>query len=220
MHERPRGRIIIVVPKYKSVRLSRLLRFLCIVAFAQHLALLLFALFLPMVSVERIYPQPPNPEIEEISPRPSTNPVSKEFMERDSRWFLQLAEKRPKLQRFDYQPGSTLKPDRAILARSIAIFTMAYSILGPWVFFRLFDSYSKGCVFEVKNVRLLKHIGWWLIGSYPIVLLFEISKTYWSTPRIFSINPDGMFFLGLFIFMIAAIIDEATKMNEELAETI
>jgi hypothetical protein len=221
MHERPRGKIIIVVPKYKSVRLSQFLRFLCIVTLIVNLTSSLFALFLPMVSVERTYLQPPNPVSEESSLKPPTSPASKAFTERGSRWFLQLAENKPMLQIFDYQPGpSTLKPDRAALARSTAVIAIAYSILGPWVFFRLFDSYSKGCVFEVENVRRLKHIGWWLIGTYPVMLLYEISKAYWSTAVSFTIGPDSTFFLGLFIFMIAAIMDEATKMNEELAETI
>ncbi len=212
---------IVIVPKRQAVRLSRFLRWLCLLALAGNLAATLFAVFLPLVNVERLYQQPPTKEHQNVLLEPSSSNGPKAFSEQGNRWFLQLAETSPAVQLFSFHPGpSLLIPDRAFIARTLAVLTLAYGTLGPLAFFRLFDSYSKGCVFELENVRRLKHIGWWLIGTYPVMLMYELSKTFWSTATSFNISPEGKFFMGLFIFMIAAIMNEATRMNEELAETI
>ncbi len=202
------------------MRLSHVLRAFCTFALCLSIAVTVAAAFLPMVSVEKVYAR--SPAIHRQQAAMEAPAQTDPWNEPENHWFLSLAGGRPKIALFNYQPDdSALKPEKELHARLLALLTLSYGILGAWVFRRLFASYAEGRIFEVESIRQLKHIAWWLIGTFPVGLTYSIAMNQWTSVHFtIYVNPDDKFFFGLFMFAIAAIMQEAVGMKEQLEDTV
>ncbi len=141
------------------------------------------------------------------------------------RIFLNLSGAVPAYQNFDWDPsegGNGIVAGRELFARLSAGIFMAYGVLGFWLLYRLFATYQRGDVFQTTSVRRLRSIGIWMMGNWALALAFNVSKTWWQvSPGFPLVGGTGYgLFAGLFICLIAWIMEEATLVAEEQALTI
>ena len=194
-------------------RLSDFLKFVSIAMMTLSLGMLLSAWVLPVVM---------------IGPRESSHVAIQQTPDSDqNRFYLNLAG--PGLTLF-LEPrsitelgGAGLRSDRNSLARGLVTLHAAWWVMGCWMFFRLFQSYGSGKILTLESAQRLKHVGLWLIGDWIEVNLFQLSKGWliWlPTWDSFQIHMGAISFAGIFICLIAWIMEEAHLIAEEQSLTV
>jgi hypothetical protein len=114
-----------------------------------------------------------------------------------------------------------LKPEYAWLKRPIIWVLLTIPATFVWLLYRLFGLYSRGVMFGEANVRYIKWLGYWMIGAWlismPIQLLQFLQNT---TGRNFQFTLDGYFFGGVLVLLLAWIMEEGKKLQEEQSLTV
>jgi hypothetical protein len=194
-------------------RLSNFLKFVSIAAMILSLGILLSAWILPVVM---------------IGPRESSQVATKQTPDSDqNRFYLNLAG--PGLAVYVEQRSITdmgvsgIRPDRESLARRLVTLHAAWWALGCWTLLRLFQNYGSGNILTAESAQRLKHVGLWMIGDWVECHLFQLSKIWltWLIPTdSFQLYFGGITFAGLFICLIAWIMEEAHLIAEEQSLTV
>jgi hypothetical protein len=118
---------------------------------------------------------------------------------------------------------SGIRPDRESLARRLVTLHAAWWALGCWTLLRLFQHYGSGDILTAESAQRLKHVGLWMIGDWVECHLFQLSKIWltWLIPTdSFQLYFGGIAFAGLFICLIAWIMEEAHLVAEEQSLTV
>jgi hypothetical protein len=193
--------------------LSNFLKFVSIAAMILSLGILLSAWILPVVM---------------IGPRESSQVATKQTPDSDqNRFYLNLAG--PGLAVYVEQRSITdmgvsgIRPDRESLARRLVTLHAAWWALGCWTLLRLFQNYGSGNILTAESAQRLKHVGLWMIGDWVECHLFQLSKIWltWLIPTdSFQLYFGGITFAGLFICLIAWIMEEAHLIAEEQSLTV
>lgn len=163
-----------------------------------------------------------------IGPRESSHVARQQTLDSDqNRFYLNLAG--PGLTLF-LEPrsitelgGAGLRSDRNSLARGLVTLHAAWWALGCWTFLRLFQHYGSGAILSLESAQRLKHVGLWLIGDWIEVNLFQLSKglLIWLPPGgTFQLYMGAISFAGIFICLIAWIMEEAHLIAEEQSLTV
>ena len=194
-------------------RLSNFLKFVSIASMILALGTLLSAWVLPVVM---------------IGPRESSQVATKQTPDSDqNRFYLNLAG--PGLAVYVEQRSITdmgvsgIRPDRESLARRLVTLHAAWWALGCWTLLRLFQNYGSGNILTAESAQRLKHVGLWMIGDWVECHLFQLSKIWltWLIPTdSFQLYFGGITFAGLFICLIAWIMEEAHLIAEEQSLTV
>lgn len=204
--------------RQKRIRtVSRFLRILSLVGMAYQCSWTLATLVLPVVAKRPSYGQ--TGEAAESSARSAPQRFS------SARVVLELQGVVPAYRNFDgdvSRDGTGIIPGRTGLARFTAGLYMAYSTLGAWLFYCLFKSYQRGDVFRLGSVRCLRSIGIWMMGNWAMALAFNLSKGWWQVnPSVHLVGATGNgLFAGIFICLVAWIMEEAHLLEEEQALTV
>jgi hypothetical protein len=113
-----------------------------------------------------------------------------------------------------------VKPGMRWTIRPIIFGVTMFWTLGVAVLYRLFKLYQQGKIFTAENVRCIKWIGGWVLGSWALLNMIQVSKliTYELADVDLSIGPR--FFVGILVLLVAWIMEEGGKMQEENALTI
>ena len=185
-------------------------------------AMAILTFFIPVVSVGARYSDPLASTAERAIDGERTQ--AQDPREHGNRIYLEMHGRRPEWKTFSYHPGlggrSTILPEREWLARLAAFTFLGYHILGPCLFFRLFRLFEHGHTLTRQTASTLKWIGRWMLGLWCISILFQISKSPWdSVPSGVIITPDYLVG-GLFICLIAWVMEEGRQIAEEQALTI
>jgi hypothetical protein len=193
--------------------LSNFLKFVSIASMILALGTLLSAWVLPVVM---------------IGPRESSQVATKQTPDSDqNRFYLNLAG--PGLAVYVEQRSITdmgvsgIRPDRESLARRLVTLHAAWWALGCWTLLRLFQNYGSGNILTAESAQRLKHVGLWMIGDWVECHLFQLSKIWltWLIPTdSFQLYFGGITFAGLFICLIAWIMEEAHLIAEEQSLTV
>jgi hypothetical protein len=193
--------------------LSNFLKFVSIVSMILSLGTLLSAWILPVVM---------------IGPRESSQVATKPTLDPDqNQFYLNLAG--PGLTLYQEPRSLTdlgvsgIRPDRESLARRLVTLHAAWWALGCWTFFRLFQHYGSGDILTAESAQRLKHVGLWMIGDWVECNLFQFSKVWltWLTRGdSFQLYFGEITFAGLFICLIAWIMEEAHLVAEEQSLTV
>jgi hypothetical protein len=193
--------------------LSNFLKFVSIASMILSLGTLLSAWILPVVM---------------IGPRESSQVATKPTPDSDqNRFYLNLAG--PGLAVYVEQRSITdmgvsgIRPDRESLARRLVTLHAAWWALGCWTLLRLFQNYGSGNILTAESAQRLKHVGLWMIGDWVECHLFQLSKIWltWLIPTdSFQLYFGGITFAGLFICLIAWIMEEAHLVAEEQSLTV
>lgn len=194
-------------------RLSDFLKFVSIAMMTLSLGTLLSAWVLPVVMIGR---------------RESPQVANQKTLDSDqNRFYLNLAG--PGLTLFLEQQSnrdlgaSGFRPDREFLARGLVTLHAAWWALGCWTFLRLFQHYGSSGILTAESAQRLKHVGLWMIGDWVECNLFQFSKVWltWLTPGdSFQFYFGEITFAGLFICLIAWIMEEAHLIAEEQSLTV
>jgi len=114
-----------------------------------------------------------------------------------------------------------LKPEYAWLKRPLILILLTVPTAFVWLAYRLFGLYKQGVMFGEANVRYIKWLGYWMIGagiiSMPIQLLQFLEVT---EVRNFKFTLDGYFFGGVLVLLLAWIMEEGRKLQEEQSLTV
>ena len=163
-----------------------------------------------------------------IGPRESSQVATKQTLDSDqNRFYLNLAG--PGLTLYLEQRSITdmgvsgIRPDRESLARRLVTLHAAWWALGCWTLLRLFQNYGSGNILTAESAQRLKHVGLWMIGDWVECNLFQFSKVWltWLTPGDwFQLYFGEITFAGLFICLIAWIMEEAHMVAEEQSLTV
>ena len=95
-----------------------------------------------------------------------------------------------------------------------------------WCLYQLFRAYEHGVVFSLRNIRLIKWCGLWLIlidflRIGQSMLAGPLLSVTGSTPPFFIVSVGFSYSLiGLFVYLIAKIMELAQSMKEEQDLTI
>ncbi|HIG30382.1 MAG TPA: DUF2975 domain-containing protein [Verrucomicrobiales bacterium] len=206
--------------KKRIVTVSLLLKRLSLFALICTGFFTISTLFLPVVFVGSYY-TPPQKTASILNTEPIVQPTTDLVEFSETRMIVELAGTQPSIGYFDYMPGpSLILSERLWSARMFGMIAMAYMLLGTYLFYRLFDVYQTGRVFDLGSIRWLRRIGLWLMGTYVNLLVFNFSKYYWSTTSSIQFSPTSSLFLGAFILLIAWIMEEAHYMEKDLQLTV
>lgn len=141
-----------------------------------------------------------------------------------NRFYLELAGSSPVIKQFTVsvvaQRVSRLQPNRELPARAVTAVYWAFMALGGWIFFRLFQTYEHGSILTAESARRLKYAGFWIIGWWGCGMLFQLSKTWWELHPSLAFDLGVGLLPGVFICLIAWIMEEAHLIAEEQALTV
>lgn len=143
-----------------------------------------------------------------------------------TRIILNLSGSRPtytRTTRKDISDGYGIRTTRTTLARLTGFGHVLYGALGSWLLVRLFSAYRRVGVFEVASVRKLRDVGLWLAGGTVANLVFNLAKHLWLEGAVaipLIDESSGGLFAGVFIVLVAWIMEEATDLAEEQALTV
>ena len=114
-----------------------------------------------------------------------------------------------------------LKPEYAWLKRPLIFALLTIPATLVWLSYRLFGLYSQGVVFGEANVRYIKRLGYWMIAAWVIsmpIQLLQLLQT--EAVRNFKFTVDGYFFGGVLVLLLAWIMEEGRKLQEEQSLTV
>jgi hypothetical protein len=90
-----------------------------------------------------------------------------------------------------------------------------------WLSYRLFTLYSRGILFSDANVRYIKALGWWMIGAWTLSILVQVLHFLFDVEHVvFKFTVDGNFLGGLLVLLLAWIMEESKKLQDEQALTV
>lgn len=116
-----------------------------------------------------------------------------------------------------------------ILGFLITLIPMLVELYGAIHLKRLFALYEQGIVFSETNITCFRHIGYALIVWVPInivyIMLMSLNINYakpFGTRVIFQIGTSDMviLFFGGVVLLIAWVMKEAVRLEDELAHTV
>lgn len=97
---------------------------------------------------------------------------------------------------------------------------MAYLALGAAIFFRLFKIFENLRIFEVESVQTLKRVGLWMMGLWIAGMLFRATKSLYLDHPGMTFDLGVGLLPGIFVVLIAWVMEEAKRMAEEQALTV
>lgn len=203
-------------------RVGKILRWLSALVVLLIAAMAILTLFIPVVSVGARYSDPLASTTEKVIDGDQTQ--AQDPRKHGNRIYLEMNGRTPVWKPFSYHPGlggrSSILQGREWLARLAAFAFLTYQALGACLFFRLFKQYEIGHTLTRQTAAIFKWIGLWMLGLWCLLVLFQISKFAWDTsPSGVDITPDYLVG-GLFITLIAWIMEEGHRVAEEQALTI
>lgn len=200
---------------------GKILKWLSALAILGMVVATISTLLSPVVSVGARYSDPLASTAERAIDGERTQ--AQDPREHGNRLYLEMAGVTPAVKLFSYHPGlggrSSILEEREWLARLAAFTFLGYHILGPCLFFRLFRLFEYGHTLTRQTASTLKWIGRWMLGLWFLSLLFQYSKPAWDSSSsgisLFEHLPTG-----LFICLIAWVMEEGRQIAEEQALTI
>lgn len=115
-----------------------------------------------------------------------------------------------------FSPGSTysapFKIPPAVLV--LAFLRISLFFAGSLILFWLLDLLEAGKFFTGQNVRYIRLLGWFLLSDWVIERVLDAVAYGWGYIRI------GELLLGLLIVLIAWVMDEGRKIQEEQELTV
>lgn len=200
---------------------GKILKWLSALTILAFVAATISTLFSPVVSVGTRYSDPlASPDEQGIE---GDQTQSQDPREHGNRLYLEMAGSTPEVRVFSYHPGlggrSTILEEQEWLARLAAFTFSGYNLLGACLFFRLFQLFEYGNTLTRQTASLLKWIGLWMLGLWGFSILYQFSKPAWDS------SPSGITLFehlptGLFICLIAWVMEEGRQIAEEQALTI
>jgi 4-amino-4-deoxy-L-arabinose transferase-like glycosyltransferase len=114
-----------------------------------------------------------------------------------------------------------LKPEYLWVKRPLILVLLTIPATFVWLLYRLFGLYSRGVMFGEANVRYIKALGYWMIGAWVISMPIQLLQYLQDTERLFfKFNLDGYFFGGVLVLLLAWIMEEGKKLQEEQTLTV
>jgi len=114
-----------------------------------------------------------------------------------------------------------LKPEYLWVKRPLTLVLLTIPATFVWLLYRLFGLYSRGVMFGEANVRYIKALGYWMIGAWVISMPIQLLQYLQDTERLFfKFNLDGYFFGGVLVLLLAWIMEEGKKLQEEQTLTV
>lgn len=114
-----------------------------------------------------------------------------------------------------------LKPEYLWLKRPLVFLLLTLLATFVWLSYRLFTLYSKGVIFSDANVRYIKWLGYWMIGTWAMSILVQLLYFLVDAEHlIFKFTVDGYFFGGALVLLLAWIMEEGKKLQEEQTLTV
>jgi hypothetical protein len=115
---------------------------------------------------------------------------------------------------------------KALPVAALGLLTPATSYLGVWLMHRLFGAFSRGVVFSLETVRLIRQAGYVLI-AIDFVAMAQTALTgpvLWllrAGPRGVTLEVhSSMLLVGLFVVLIARVMATACHLHEDGRLTI
>lgn len=205
--------------RIKSV--GRILKWLSVLILLLVAAMAILTLFVPVVSVGARYSDPVASIEEKVIDVDRTQ--AQDPREHGLRIYLEMNGRTPEWKMFNYHPGlggrSQILQGREWLARLAAFAWLGYGALGAFLFFRLFQQYEHGHPLTRQTASILRWIGLWILGLWCVSILFQISKFAWDSSPTLHLTFAHLVG-GLFISLIAWIMEEGHQIAEEQALTI
>ncbi|MCI0747953.1 MAG: DUF2975 domain-containing protein [Verrucomicrobia subdivision 3 bacterium] len=113
------------------------------------------------------------------------------------------------------------KPEYAWLKRPLIVVLLTIPATFVWLLYRLFGLYSRGVMFGEANVRYIKWLGYWMIGAWVISMPIQLLQYLQNTNAMnFIFTLDGYFVGGVLVLLLAWIMDEGRKLQEEQSLTV
>lgn len=196
-------------------KVSRFFRWLSVVVAVQSVWLAYWSLSLPVVAVEPVFAFSVTRPAD--APAPAPVPLSEPQM------YLVTAGSGPSYRLFTQDvlaAGSGIRGGREWMARSMAVLWNAYLLVGALMCFRLFRSYEQGQIFALAGVRWLRSVGLWMMGLWGMGMVFQVSSRWWAESMMLRFDLGVGLLPGLFVFLIAWIMEEAHQIAEEQALTV
>ena len=114
-----------------------------------------------------------------------------------------------------------LKPEYLWVKRPLILVLLTIPATFVWLLYRLFGLYSRGVMFGEANVRYIKALGYWMIGAWVISMPIQLLQYLQDTERLFfKFNLNGYFFGGVLVLLLAWIMEEGRKLQEEQSLTV
>lgn len=173
----------------------------------------ILTLFAPIIAI--------GPKYKPALPRSEVRPELEISTER--RMLVELEGNGPRFVFFTWDVasgGTGIREGREWLARGAATAFCGYGLAGALLFFGLFREYERGSIFEIQSVRRLRRVGGWMIGTWVMGMAFQLSKSLWAADTNMSFDMGAGLLPGLFICLVAWIMEEAHQIAEEQALTV
>ena len=114
-----------------------------------------------------------------------------------------------------------LKPEYVWLKRPLICAFLVIPATFIWLSYRLFSLYSRGVMFGEANVRYIKRLGYWMIAAWVISMPLQLLQYLQNTDTLgFKFSVDGYFFGGVLVLLLAWIMEEGRKLQEEQSLTV
>jgi hypothetical protein len=192
---------------------SRFLKALSLIGGAVMGGCMALSLLAPIIAI--------GPKYKPVSARPEGRPEPETFAER--RMIVELEGNSPRFVFFNWDVaagGTGIRGGREWVARGAAAAFCVYGLAGALLFFGLFRGYERGSIFEIQSVRRLRRVGGWMIGTWVMGMAFQLSKSLWAADANISFDMGAGLLPGLFICLVAWIMEEAHQIAEEQALTV
>jgi len=114
-----------------------------------------------------------------------------------------------------------LKSEYLWLKRPLVFLLLTLLATFVWLSYRLFTLYSRGILFSDANVRYIKALGWWMIGAWALSILVQLLHFLFDVEHfVFKFTVDGNFLGGLLVLLLAWIMEESKKLQDDQALTV
>jgi hypothetical protein len=115
-----------------------------------------------------------------------------------------------------------LKPEYGWVKQALALGILTITATFLWLLYRLFDLYRRGTLFGDANVRYIKHLGYWMLAIWALHIPMQLLQflTVLEAGRRFTLNVDGFFLGGLLVILLAWIMEEGKKLEDEQSLTV
>ena len=114
-----------------------------------------------------------------------------------------------------------------ILGFMVTLLPTIAGMLISYYFINLFDLYHQGRVFEFKNARCIRNIaivtiGWQLVRPiYDVLISYALTyQTGIQIHVLFDVTALRNFLIGILIYIVALVMEQACKLREEQDYTI
>lgn len=103
-----------------------------------------------------------------------------------------------------------------VLGRPLIAFVILLQALFLYLLQRLMGFFAEGIIFAGETVGCVRAMGWWMIFvAFAPILTQMLEKQIERGETVIHLQADGYLFGGLLTFLIAWIIDEGRKLQEE-----